>query len=323
MDHDYYGEGFSDFVPAHLSYTGYTGEVPDDHWYGCISGEDLIADLHVGRLPARTPQDVRAMVEKIVAYETSPMSEEGWEKRVILVADDDEPGFKGMNEAVSGSLSPAYLISKKYLKEYPDLLDLNRELIDEINAGALLVNYVGHGAEDFWADEAIFGAWDVDSLHNGPRYPLVVAMTCLNGYFVEAFAGWDSLAEVLIKSADKGAVAVFTSTGMTNPGEQALLDGGLFEALFEEGKTRLGAAISHGKHNLLASTENGEEVVRTFTLFGGPGHGDESSERCFGSFLGRLRLRRGLFCRHSRLRFLCRGPCDGPEGATGRVPLTP
>jgi hypothetical protein len=266
----YYGQGFSNFVPAYLSYTQYAGEVPDDNWYGCVNGDDLISDLHVGRLPARTAQEVGAMVDKILAYETAPLSEEGWEKRVILVADDDEPGFKGMNEAVASSLSPTYLVSKKYLKQYPDPLDLNRELIDEINAGALLVNYVGHGAEDYWADELIFEAWDVDTLGNGPKYPLVVAMTCLNGYFVEAFQGWDSLAEVFMKSADKGAVAMFTSTGMTAPEEQVLLDGGLFEALFEEGKTRLGAAISHGKRNLLANSEGGEDVVRTFMLFGDP-----------------------------------------------------
>ncbi|MFQ5842657.1 MAG: C25 family cysteine peptidase, partial [Thermodesulfobacteriota bacterium] len=185
-------------------------------------------------------------------------------------ADDDEPGFKGMNEAVSGSLSPMYLVSKKYLKEYPDPLDLNRELIDEINGGTLLVNYAGHGAEDFWADEEILGAWDIDSLGNGPRYPLVAAMTCLNGYFVEAFQGWDSLAEVLMKSADKGAVAMFSSTGMTAPGEQALLDGGLFEALFERGDRRLGEAVGYGKRNLLANSEDGEEVVRSFMLFGDP-----------------------------------------------------
>ncbi|MFQ5816077.1 MAG: C25 family cysteine peptidase, partial [Candidatus Hydrothermarchaeaceae archaeon] len=266
----YYGQEFSNFVPAYLSYTRHAGEVPDDNWYGCVNGDDLISDLHVGRLPGRTVQEVGAMVDKILAYETASLSEEGWEKRVILVADDDESGFKGMNEAVSGSLSPMYLVSKKYLKEYPDASVLNGELIDEINGGTLLVNYAGHGAEDFWADEEILGAWDIDSLGNGPRYPLVAAMTCLNGYFVEAFQGWDSLAEVLMKSADKGAVAMFSSTGMTAPGEQALLDGGLFEALFERGDRRLGEAVGYGKRNLLANSEDGEEVVRSFMLFGDP-----------------------------------------------------
>jgi hypothetical protein len=266
----YYGQAFSNFVPAYLSYTQYAGEVPNDHWYGCLSGEDLISDLHVGRLPARTVQEVGAMVDKILTYETAPLSEEGWERRILLVADNDEASFKGMNEAVAGSLSPAYLISKKYLEEYPDPSDLNREIIDGINEGTLLVNYVGHGAEDFWADEEIFGAWDIDALDNGSKYPLVVAMTCLNGYFVEAFQGWESLAELLMKSPSKGTMAVFTSTGMTIPEEQALLDGGLFEALFREGKQRLGEAISHGKLNLLANSGGGQDVLRTFMLFGDP-----------------------------------------------------
>jgi len=128
---------------------------------------------------------------------------------------------------------------------------------------------VGHGAEDFWADEVIFEATDVDGLQNGSKYPLVVAMTCLNGYFAEAFEGWNSLAEVLMKSAHKGAVAVFTSTGMTIPEEQALLDMGFFEALFE-GRSRLGEAVDFGKINLLANTESGEEAVETFILFGDP-----------------------------------------------------
>jgi hypothetical protein len=270
---NYYDQGFGNFVPVYLSYTQDGGEVPDDHWYGCVHGEDLISDLHMGRLPAMTAQDVRDMVDKILSYETSPMSKEGWERRIMLVADDDEAGFEGMNEACAASVSSAYLISKKYLRQFTDPSVLREQLIDEVNRGILLVNYTGHGAEDFWADEGIFEAADVDGLHNGdngPKYPLVVAMTCLNGYFVEAFEGWDSLAEVLTKSADKGAVAVFTSTGMTAPGGQALLDRGFFEALFEKGKRRLGEATDYGKLNLLASSEGGEDVVRTFMLFGDP-----------------------------------------------------
>jgi hypothetical protein len=266
----YYGQAFSNFVPAYLSYTQHAGEVPNDNWYGCVSGDDLIADLHVGRLPARTAWEVTDMVDKILAYETSPLSGEGWEKKVLMVADNDEPGFKGMSEACVSSLSSAYIVIKKYLKEYTDPSDLHGELVDELNAGALVVNYVGHGAEDFWADEVIFEATDVDGLHNGSQYPLVVAMTCLNGYFAEAFEEWDSLAEVLVKSANKGAVGVFTSTGMTPPVEQALLDSGFFEGLFGNGKKRLGEATDFGKYNLLANSEVGDDVVRSFMLFGDP-----------------------------------------------------
>lgn len=270
---DYHGQAFGNFLPVYLTYTQCAGEVPSDNWYGCVHGEDYISDLHVGRLPARTSQDVRAMVDKILAYESSPVSQEGWERRIMLVADNDEPGFEGLNEACASSLSPAYLISRKYLRKYGGPSVLKQQLIDEINGGTLLINYVGHGAEDFWADEGIFEAGDVDELHNGddgPRYPLVVAMTCLNGYFIEAFEGWDSLAEVLMKPAHRGAVAVFTSAGMTTPGEQALLDRGIFEAIFIRGENRLGEAVDHGKRSLLASSEGAREAVGTFLLFGDP-----------------------------------------------------
>jgi len=78
------------------------------------------------------------------------------------------------------------------------------------------------------------------------------------------------LAEVLVKSADKGAVAVFASSGMTTPGEQALLDTGLFEALFSHGTQQLGEAVSYAERNLLGSMEGAEGAVGTFMLFGDP-----------------------------------------------------
>jgi hypothetical protein len=88
----YYGQAFSNFVPAYLSYTQYAGEVPDDHWYGCVHGDDLLSDLYVGRLPARTAQEVGIMVDKILAYETAPLSEEGWLLRVLSPRNTSSPG---------------------------------------------------------------------------------------------------------------------------------------------------------------------------------------------------------------------------------------
>jgi hypothetical protein len=57
---------------------------------------------------------------------------------------------------------------------------------------------------------------------------------------------------------------------MTIPEDQALLDRGLFEALFKRGNIRLGEATDYGKYNLLANSEGGDDVVRSFMLFGDP-----------------------------------------------------
>ena len=54
-------------------------------------------------------------------------------------------------------------------------------------------------------------------------------MTCLNGYFHDA--ALDSLGERLIKAERDGAVAVWTSSGMTMPTDQALINQELYRLL--------------------------------------------------------------------------------------------
>jgi hypothetical protein len=54
-------------------------------------------------------------------------------------------------------------------------------------------------------------------------------MTCLNGYFHDA--ALDSLGESLIKAERDGAVAVWPSSGMTMPTDQALINQELYRLL--------------------------------------------------------------------------------------------
>jgi hypothetical protein len=58
-----------------------------------------------------------------------------------------------------------------------------------------------------------------ETLTNSTGLPFFVNMTCLNGYFQSPYA--DSLAEALFKFKHGGAVAVWTSLGLTVPNEQA------------------------------------------------------------------------------------------------------
>ncbi len=74
-----------------------------------IAPEDFIDEVQP-LAQHRREQRLRAMVDKILAYEASSMSDEEWERRVLLVADDDGAGFERINEACSDSVSPAYLI---------------------------------------------------------------------------------------------------------------------------------------------------------------------------------------------------------------------
>jgi uncharacterized membrane protein YgcG len=117
----------------------------------------------------------------------------------------------------------------------------------------------------------MFDTGDVGDLSNGDRLPFIVSMTCLNGFFEypETYA-FASFAEALLRPADRGAVAVFASTGMTAPEGQKVLDAALFEAIFRRDQRTLGPAVSYAKQELMANGVEYEEVNKTFLLFGDP-----------------------------------------------------
>jgi hypothetical protein len=125
-----------------------------------------------------------------------------------------------------------------------------------------------------WAGEGIFQNSDVDDLTNTGRYPFVVSMSCLTGYFsyLDPQDGPEpSLAEALLRADGKGAVASLMPSGMTSTGGQHILDNALFEAIFTKDIRKLGPIVADAKQTLLANGGAAyEEVSETFLLFGDP-----------------------------------------------------
>jgi hypothetical protein len=264
------------YVPTYLTFTEYMGETVTDDWFARVSGGDSIPDLYIGRLPAANLNQATDMVNKIVAYET-PANTKRWEKNVLLVADDQTEEYEAVFEIMSddasalipGSMNVPF---KEYLGDYVSAAALKATIKDKINdAGTLIVNYSGHGYVQGWDNGDIYDNADVAGLSNADKFPFVVAMTCLTGFFAdpESFA-WPSFAEVLLRSSSKGAVAAFMSTGMTAPEGQHILDVALFDAIFSQDIRTLGRAISVAKQTLLANGVNPEDVSKTFLLFGDP-----------------------------------------------------
>jgi hypothetical protein len=136
-------------------------------------------------------------------------------------------------------------------------------IIAGINQGPLLVNYAGHGSVAIWRG-SIFTADDADLLNNGSRLPLVISMTCLNGYFHDA-STFASLADALLKAPGGGAVAVFASSGLSSPEPQGFMNQELIRQLFNGESLTIGQAIQRAK----AATDN-LDVRRTWILFGDP-----------------------------------------------------
>jgi uncharacterized repeat protein (TIGR01451 family) len=275
---NYFGRNEPNYIPPYLADVDpAAGEVPADNRYVCVSGDDILPDMHIGRLAVKTSAEAGAAVTKILNYEQSPPDGD-WSQRVLFVADvaDEAGDFPALSDDVLNQHLPApYMPDKIYYGSPPYTTGsaARAAIIGAINTGRLLVNYVGHGSNQVWASEALLRFTDVAGLTNTGRLPLMVPMTCLEGYFVTPSlpsSDFSSLAETIVRAADKGAVASWSPVGLGQSGGHDFLDRGLFQALFFDGVDQIGPATTQAKLYLYGNTGDYRDLLDTYVLFGDP-----------------------------------------------------
>jgi hypothetical protein len=268
---DYLGLGEGNFVPTHLFETAFLGETPADSWFVAVDGDDDLPDLLIGRLPARTPEDAAAVVDKTIAYAEAADHEE-WHGRALFVADDDEEAFSEVCEDMVSYLPSHYVSQRLYVTDYEESADPRGDIIDAFDTGVAAVSYVGHGNVDLWGSWAggrIFQKDDIADLDNAARLPFVYVATCLNGYFVHP-TNVRSLSEEFVLAPGRGAIATWSPAGLTYTGLARILSQELFRALYTERDHVLGSATTAAKIATYARTASAWEMVQHFVLLGDP-----------------------------------------------------
>jgi hypothetical protein len=254
----------ANLLPTFLVPTVFGGETASDTAFVRLD-DDPWPDMAIGRVPARTSQQVRTWVEKTLAYERGT-ADSSWQRRVILVADGQDEFFRTQSQALLAQIPVDYAVVEFYPE--PGALNANRELRRLMEPGSLLVNYIGHGSISQWGKDLIFTTADAAALANGKRLPVVLNMTCLTGLFTHPKV--ESLAEGLLWAERGGAVAVLAPTSLTLPGDQSFFNQALFQALLRDRIPTLGQAIVQAKRQTPANSAEVRDVVETFTLFGDP-----------------------------------------------------
>lgn len=251
---DYLGGGSVDFVPTKLVGMIYQ-KTASDAWLVDFD-DDGIENVAIGRLPARTAAEASTMVSKITSRGTPSGS---WAGRVLFVSDANTTYDFEASVAEARSLLPAGMVST-VIKVGSDPSP-TADTIAALNGGQLVVDYIGHGSTSLWS--GFFASADAAALTNGSAQPLVVAMTCENGYFHDVFT--ESMAEAFIKAPSGGAVAVWASSTLTTPDQQQLMNMELFRQLFGATPLTIGEAITRAKR-----ATSDMDVRRSWILFGDP-----------------------------------------------------
>ena len=251
---NYLGFGDADYVPTKLLDTQLM-ETASDDWLADLNG-DSIADIAIGRLPVRTAQEAAAMIRKIIVYEQSANMES-----MLLVADrNDGYNFEAWNGQLR-ALIPAGFSVEEIDRGSLDNATAKTRLLDAINRGQKIVNYTGHGSVDIWRGQILTNE-DALGLTNADHLSLFITMTCLNGYYQDPRL--DGLAESLMKS-NGGAVAVWASSAMCEPGIQEVVNRELYRLLFSGNQITLGEAAAKAKLVVLDP-----DLRHSWILFGDP-----------------------------------------------------
>jgi hypothetical protein len=168
---------------------------PMDDYYSRITGteDDQTADLAIGRINVLSASDAANVVDKIIAYEKPDNGL--WKNVVTLVADDGlttdgNDGslhtYQSETLATGGSIPGFMGTNKIYLAAYPTVQtgfgrrkpEVNQAIIDVVNQGTLILNYIGHGNPTVWAHEGVFEQNStIPSLKNDKLFFLTAA-TC-------------------------------------------------------------------------------------------------------------------------------------------------
>ncbi|MBD3167276.1 type IX secretion system sortase PorU [bacterium] len=174
-----------------------------DDWFVEFENDNPTPQYVMARLPVQTSAELESYIERLQTYEMEP-DYGPWRSRMILVADDEwrdrGPGLIEEThmrdiERLASDVLPSYMDTEKiYAATYPTTFDpvtsgrlkpaATRDLLEAINAGALMITYMGHGNAHVWAHEQLLvDNRDAQRINTSGREPIFFAGTCSWGHF--------------------------------------------------------------------------------------------------------------------------------------------
>ena len=220
----------------------------------------------IGRLPARNEEDAKALVSKIEEYESSP-DYGSWRNLITFVGDqgittlggDDGPLHTNAADALAQYFTPSSFDKRKiYLVLYPvvntaqgrRIPQAASDIVNQINQGTLVINFVGHGAPNVWSYTHVFeNAVTIPQLTNKNRLAVFVAATC--DFSRDDDPTQPSGGELLVNSSQGGAIGVISATRVVYSSDNETINQDLFTKLFaqdaQRNPVRIGEALFNAK----------------------------------------------------------------------------
>lgn len=252
-----------------------------DDFYGLLDDDEGEAvgmvDIGIGRFPVNTVEEAQIVTSKTINYNNSEWGD--WRNTICYIGDDEDNNTH-MRDANRLAVQvetdyPQYQTQRIFLDDYNQISsstgqeypEVNMEIAESVNKGALLMNYTGHGNENGLAHERILMLDDILSWKNPTKLPLFMTATC-------EFSRFDnykktSAGEMILLRENGGGIGLFTTTRLVFSSPNFTLNRNFYHHVFERDTDgnflRLGDIMRKTKN------ETGSGInKRNFTLLGDP-----------------------------------------------------
>lgn len=268
------GTSLPNLIPPYLiDVDPWIGETAADNRYVSVDGPDNLPDMSIGRIPARTPAEVAAVVDKILTYEAAPAGD--WQKRILFAADratDFDADFPRISDAIRQHWLPQAYDDRQlyYLVDEPDAAAMRAAFKRAFDDPPLILQWFGHASRFRWGSVSMFNIFDPPTLTENSVWPVTFTYACWSGYFINLHRDWQSLGETLVLTPGRGSVADLSPAGLHVGDSLTALNQGIIKAIYQDKIERLGPAIDAGKRHFAAHSDAWHDIIDTSILFGDP-----------------------------------------------------
>ena len=119
-----------------------------------------------------------------------------------------------------------------------------------------------------WGKDNLLDIKTVDTFNNANNPTIVLAFTCLSGFFTHPQV--QSLSEKMLFAPRGGAAAVIAPSSLTLPADQSFLSSALVDYYVHASEPRLGDLLLYAWSQVPTNNDTSIDVVKTFMLFGDP-----------------------------------------------------
>jgi hypothetical protein len=220
----------TNFVPTYESEESLrlTGSYVTDDFFGLLNEDEGLncageLDIGIGRFPVSNLEQATTAVDKVEHYlSKSNKVMRDWRSQLCFIADDGDNNLH-LHQAnqlieIADTLHPGFRINKIFSDAFAKITvpggkrfpEVNNLITKQVESGALIVNYTGHGGLIGWSEEMILDLPMIHSFGNYENLPLFITATCEFSRFDDP--EFTSAGEYVYLNEYGGGIALLTTT---------------------------------------------------------------------------------------------------------------